>query len=170
MPTWGEAMFSDSGSGKARARRRTYIRLAAVRALEDGGALYTHNSGIADLRSSLAQYVTRLHRKQIEDVSVTSSGVSALNIAMQAVLEPRDQVVVVTPVWPNVTAIPQILSAGVKRVALDYQGGRWALDLDRLLASVTAATRLLGAAGTTSPSDSRALPQARRLAAYRRRL
>ncbi|MGH8319223.1 MAG: pyridoxal phosphate-dependent aminotransferase [Steroidobacteraceae bacterium] len=131
-----------------------YITREAIRALEAGRTFYTHNSGIAELRSALATYLTRLHGKHIADarVSVTSSGVSALNIAMQAVLEPGDEAVVVTPVWPNVAAIPQSLGASVKRVALDYQGGKWALDLERLLASVTAATRLLVVNSPNNPT------------------
>jgi len=122
-----------------------YIKDAAIRALRDGRTFYSHNNGIAELRLGLARYLTRLHGKRIADdrISVTSSGVSALNIAMQAVLDPGDEVVVVTPIWPNVVGIPQILGARVRRVSIDYRDGKWALDLNRLLAAVTEKTRLL---------------------------
>lgn len=141
-----------------------YITRAAIRALEEGRTFYTHNRGIAELRSALALYLMRLHGMQIQDarVSVTSSGVSALNIAMQAIVEPGDEVVIVTPVWPNVTAIPQILGAAVKRVALAYQGGKWTLDLNRLLASLTHRTRLLVVNSPNNPTGW-VLPQEDRL-------
>jgi aspartate/methionine/tyrosine aminotransferase len=122
-----------------------YIRRAAIRALDEGRTFYSHNNGIAELRAALSRYLTRLHGMPVDGsrISVTSSGVSALNIAMQAILDPGDEVVVVTPVWPNVACIPEIYGARVERVGLDYRAGKWTLDLDRLLAAVTPATRLL---------------------------
>jgi aspartate/methionine/tyrosine aminotransferase len=77
-------------------------------------------------------------------IAVTSSGVSALMLAMQLLVGEGDEVVAVVPVWPNLTAQPQILGATVRRVALapDAQGA-WRLDLAALLARVTPATRVL---------------------------
>jgi aspartate/methionine/tyrosine aminotransferase len=51
--------------------------------------------------------------------------------------------VAVVPVWPNLTAQPAILGADVRRVPLRPHGGVWQLDLDELLAAVTARTRVL---------------------------
>src|SRR5690606_17523308 len=79
----------------------------------------------------------------VERISVTSSGVSALMLAAQAILEPGDRVVVVTPIWPNVTEIPRILSARVERVALAPVDGEWRLDLNRLLDAIAPDTRLV---------------------------
>ena len=64
-------------------------------------------------------------------------------VAMQALLDPGDRVVAVTPVWPNLVEIPRILGAEVTRVGLLPRDGRWRLDLDRLLAAITPGTRLL---------------------------
>ena len=75
---------------------------------------------------------------------MTSSGVSALMLAQQALVEAGDEVVVVVPVWPNLAAQPAILGARVRRVSLRAgAGGVWSLDLDALLAAVTPATRVL---------------------------
>ncbi|HEX9207560.1 MAG TPA: pyridoxal phosphate-dependent aminotransferase [Steroidobacteraceae bacterium] len=122
-----------------------YIRDAAIAALDSGRTFYTHNQGIAPLRSALATYLGRLHGRGFDaaEISVTSSGVSALMIAMQALLDPGDRVVVVTPVWPNVAEIPRILGADVVRVGLEPRDGQWQLDLQKLLDAVTPATRLL---------------------------
>jgi len=121
-----------------------FIKRAAVSAINADQTFYAHNNGRADLRQEIANYLGSLHgrRLQTSEVSVTSSGVSALSIAMQAILEPGDEVVVVTPVWPNVTAIPQILSANVVRIGLEPRNDRWALDLDRFLDAITPKTRL----------------------------
>ena len=121
------------------------VRQAAADALLRGETFYSHNLGLAELRDALRAYLSGLHGDPGPDrVAVTSSGVTALMTAMQLLVDAGDEVVVVVPVWPNLPAQPAILGARVTRVALapDAQGA-WRLDLDRLLASVTPATRVL---------------------------
>ena len=144
------------------------IRLAAARALEAGRTFYTHNLGRPDLRADLAGYLSRLHGVEVGDgrLAVTSSGVSALMLAAQALLSPGDRVVVVDPVWPNVVEIPKIMGARVETVPVRPAGGpgdrRWALDLDRLLDALTPDTRALflnspnNPTGWTLPAEHRA--------------
>ncbi len=64
-------------------------------------------------------------------------------LAMQTLVGAGDEVVAVVPVWPNLTAQPEILGARVTRVPLRPEAGAWRLDLDELLAAVTAHTRVL---------------------------
>jgi len=122
-----------------------FIREAAVRSLHDGETFYAHNLGLPELREALSQYIGSLHRPVAASrVAVTSSGVSALMLAMQALAGAGDEVVAVVPVWPNLTAQPAILGARVTRVALRPQvDGAWTLDLPQLLAAVTPQTRVL---------------------------
>lgn len=121
------------------------IRQAAIEALQSGRVFYTHNSGNPDLRQTIATYLSGLHGRPIASasISVTSSGVNALMLAMQAILSPGDKVVAVVPVWPNLTEIPHILGAQVIRVAVEPSSEGWRLDLDRLLAAITPDVRLL---------------------------
>ena len=117
------------------------IRDAAKHALDAGATFYTQNLGVPALREAIARYVSRLHRPiDGARVAVTSSGVNALMLIYQALFDPGDRVVIVTPVWPNVTEGPKILGAAVTRVALHYDHG-WKLDLARLLAALTPGTR-----------------------------
>jgi aspartate/methionine/tyrosine aminotransferase len=140
-----------------------FIREAAMAALADGRTFYTHNHGESALRHALKGYLERLHQRpfELETLSVTSAGVSALMVTMQAILDPGDRVVAVTPVWPNLVEIPKILGAEVVRVGLEPREGRWTLDLDRLLAAITPATRLLlinspnNPTGWTLPAEAR---------------
>ena len=121
-----------------------FIRDAAGDALARGATFYTHNLGIAPLRSALAEYVGRLHGPtSIEHVAVTSAGVNALMLAAQLVIGPGDRVVAVTPLWPNVVEIPKILGAIVETVSLDYGSEGWTLDVDLLISRLTPGTRLL---------------------------
>jgi len=122
----------------------TFIRDAAVESLARGETFYSHNLGLPELREALSAYTGRLHRDVPADrIAVTSSGVSALMIAMQALAGAGDEVVVVVPVWPNLTAQPAILGAAVKTLALHPSDGAWKLDLQALLAAVTDRTRVL---------------------------
>ena len=121
-----------------------FIRDAAIRSLNDGETFYAHNLGLSELREALAGYVSSLHRPVAADrIAVTSSGVNALMLAMQALAGAGDEVVVVVPVWPNLTAQPLILGANVKRVSLTVKQGAWQLDMATLLAAVTSQTKVL---------------------------
>ena len=121
------------------------VREAAAASLIQGETFYSHNLGLPALREGLAAYTSALHRPVDADrIAVTSAGVTALMIAMQMLAGAGDDVVVVVPVWPNLTAQPAILGAHVKRVALAPRAdGAWALDLQALLDAVTPATRVL---------------------------
>ena len=115
-----------------------YIRNAGIAALAGGDTFYTQNFGIPELREAIAAYVSRLHRPTgADNIAVTSSGMSALMLAAQSLVNPADRVVCVTPLWPNLTEIPKILGANVIRVPLTFTAGGWRLDVDRLLSALT---------------------------------
>ena len=119
-----------------------YIRDAAVASLAAGESFYTQNFGIPELREAIGRYVSRLHRPvPTDNVAVTASGMSALMLCVEALVDPGDRVVCVTPLWPNLTEIPKILGAEVIRVALDFGERGWRLDVDRLLDALTPGTR-----------------------------
>ena len=121
-----------------------FIRDAAIRSLNAGETFYAHNLGLPELREALSRYIGTLHRPVSADrIAVTSSGVNALMLAMQALAGPGDEVVAVVPVWPNLTAQPGILGASVKRVSLQVRVGAWQLDIEALLAAVTTKTKVL---------------------------
>jgi len=121
-----------------------FIRDAAARSLRDGETFYANNLGLPELRAAIAGYVGSLHRPLgSERIAVTSSGVNALMLAMQTLVGAGDEVIAVVPVWPNLTAQPEILGARVTRVSLRPEAGAWRLDLDELLAAVTSKTRVL---------------------------
>ncbi|HEY9068106.1 MAG TPA: pyridoxal phosphate-dependent aminotransferase [Burkholderiaceae bacterium] len=121
-----------------------FIREAAARSLHDGETFYAHNLGLPELRAALSAYAGALHRPvAAERIAVTSSGVSALMLAMQTLVGAGDEVVAVVPVWPNLTAQPAILGARVTRVSLVPRDGAWSLDLAALLAKVTPESKVL---------------------------
>jgi aspartate/methionine/tyrosine aminotransferase len=122
-----------------------FIRDAAKQALDEGDTFYTHNFGIPPLREAISAYLSRLHGPVgAERIAVTSSGVSALMLLSQVIVNPGDRVVAVTPLWPNLQEIPKILGAQVVTVPLQFGIGaerRWELDLQQLLDALTPGTK-----------------------------
>jgi aspartate/methionine/tyrosine aminotransferase len=127
-----------------------FVRQAAIHSLQQGETFYAHNLGLPELRAAIAHTMTQRHARLDaaraigpQRVAVTSGGVNALMLAMQALLDAGDEVVAVTPVWPNLTAQPGILGARVRTVPLQPRQGAWSLDLSRLIDAITPGTRLL---------------------------
>src|SRR5690606_14140037 len=89
-----------------------FICAAAAEALAAGDTFYQPNAGIAELRAALAAYMNGLYgtRLQPDNVIVSASAMNALKLVMQALVDPGDVVVTTTPSWPNLPALPQILS------------------------------------------------------------
>jgi aspartate aminotransferase len=139
-----------------------FIREAAMRSLDNEETFYTQNLGRPALRAAIAAYATRLHGRPVTEdrIAVTGSGVSALMLASQLVVAPGDRVVVVTPIWPNIAEIPKILGADVIRHPLETINGRWQLDLDKLLATLTPDTRMLIVNSPNNPTGWTIEPEA----------
>ena len=124
------------------------IRAAAIASLQSGETFYAHNHGLLELREAIGVYTAGLHGGAAADwaarVVVTSGGVNGLMLACQTLLDAGDEVVAVTPVWPNLVAQPAIMGATVRTVSLQPGAdGLWQLDLQALLDAVTPSTRLL---------------------------
>lgn len=130
------------------------VRAAGIASLQAGETFYSHNLGLPELRDAVAAYTSRLHGAVgAERIAMTSGGVNALMVAMQALVDAGDRVVVVTPVWPNLTAQPRILGADLHCVALVPDAdGAWRLDLPALLAAITPDTRLLVVNSPNNPT------------------
>jgi aspartate aminotransferase len=126
---------------------------AAVAALAAGQTFYTFKRGIPPLREALAAYLTGLHGKPVdaERVIVTSAGMIAIMLACQTLVDPGDNVVIVSPVWPNINAAVEVLGGEARAVSLDRtpEGG-WRLDLERLMAACDRRTK---AVFVNSPSN-----------------
>ena len=83
-----------------------FIRDAAVASMQLGETFYAHNLGLPELREAIAGYAQGLRvqgatKIGADRIAVTSGGVNALRLGVQALVNSGDEVVVVTPVWPN---------------------------------------------------------------------
>src|SRR5580658_1804858 len=91
-----------------------YIKRAAQKAMADGFTYYTENAGLPSLRKALARYYSELQGLELDpstEISITASGVQALNVAIRCMLDAGDEGIVITPSWPNGPAIMQMSHA-----------------------------------------------------------
>ncbi|MDH7640009.1 pyridoxal phosphate-dependent aminotransferase [Sphingomonas oryzagri] len=116
---------------------------AANASLSAGDTFYGPNLGIAPLRDALTGYLARIHGADlsVDQIAVTSSGLNAILLVLSAIVDPGDEVVVVTPTWPNLIAVPRVLGAVVREVPLRLDGARFVLDLDAIVGALGPRTR-----------------------------
>ena len=121
-----------------------FIGAASTAALEAGHTFYTYKAGLPELRSAIADYLTELYARPTgpERIVVSSSGMNALMLVAEALIDPGDNLVIIAPVWPNIAASVSIMGGEPRLVALDpMPGGGWRLDAERLFAACDARTR-----------------------------
>jgi aspartate aminotransferase len=142
-----------------------FIKAAAVRALEEGYTFYTENAGLPGLRQAIASKYHELHGVALDPLSevlITASGVQALNVAIRCVIDPGDEAIVLTPNWPNATAIVHLYAGKAHEVPLAWDGRRHILDLSAIEAALTPRTRLLVYASPSNPLGWVARPEEQR--------
>lgn len=138
-----------------------FLREAAKEALDRGETFYTHKRGIPVLRQAIADYTARLYDREVDAarISVTTSGMTAIMLCLQAILDAGDNAIIVSPVWPNAQSAVRVLGGEPRYVTLDNDGSGFTLDLEKLYAACDARTRAVfvnspnNPSGWTMPSD-----------------
>ncbi len=98
-----------------------YIKDAAAQAMSEGYTYYTENAGLSSLRQAIARKYVDLHDVQLDpefEVLITASGVQALNVAIRCTVDPGDEAIVLTPNWPNASAIIHMFGAAAQEIPL----------------------------------------------------
>jgi len=131
-----------------------FIKNSATRALRDGYTFYTENAGLPGLRQAIAHKYAELHQVQLDpraEIVVTASGVQALNLAIRCVIDPGDEAIILTPNWPNASAIVGLCNGEPREVPYVWNTDRYDLDLGALQTAITPKTRLLVYASPSNP-------------------
>jgi methionine aminotransferase len=115
-----------------------------ARLSQGGYHQYPPMHGIADLRCQIAEKVRRHYRVTVDpelDITVTSGATEALFVAMQAVVQPHDEVILFDPAYDAYD--PAVRLAGGIPVHLALKAPHFTIDLALLRAAITPKTRLL---------------------------
>jgi aspartate/methionine/tyrosine aminotransferase len=132
----------------------SYLKEAAYQAMNEGYTFYTENAGLPGLREAIADKYNQLHQVDLnphDEMVVTASGVQALNVSIRCVIDPGDEAIVLTPNWPNASAIVSLFGGYPSEIPLAWNGERFEIDFDRLEAALTPNTKLLVYASPSNP-------------------
>ncbi len=131
-----------------------FICDAAAKAMAEGHTFYSHNRGIDPLRDALVAYHRRIYGLEIPEsrFALTSSGMNAVMLVAQAVIEQGDNIVAITPSWPNICRAMQMNGASIREVAMGRGDAGWSLDLDAVFAACDARTKLIYLASPGNPT------------------
>ena len=116
-----------------------FVRDAAAAALQAGETFYTWQRGLPELRAALSTYTERLYGIDCgaDRISVTTGGMQAILLCCQLLLDPGDNIVIVSPIWPNITSATRLMRGEPKYVALDRtKEGAWSLDVQKVFDAV----------------------------------
>jgi aspartate/methionine/tyrosine aminotransferase len=116
---------------------------AASRALKEGSNQYPPSRGLPLLRDAVANHYNRHFRQDLtgDQVCVTSGATEALGAAILAVVEPGDEVIILTPAYDSYA--PMIRRAGGTPIELGLQPPRWRIEREALEAAVGPRTRAI---------------------------
>lgn len=104
--------------------------------------VYTESQGNPDLRAAISS----MHSKASQDdVIMLGTPVEGIYLAARALLEPGDEVIVLTPAYDALTRMFEHVAGEtqVRRWAFRATESSWQLDLDELIGLITPRTRLV---------------------------
>jgi aspartate aminotransferase len=130
--------------GEPSFRTPRHVVEAATQALAEGHTRYVPNAGVPALRDALAGKLRTRNSIDVgpERVIVTAGGMQALHLALSAVLNAGDEVLVPDPGWPNFAMVVQLLQGTPVRYELRPERG-FQPDPDALADLVTPRSRAI---------------------------
>ena len=131
-----------------------HIKDAAKRALDEGFTKYTTPpSGILDLKEAVCRKFARDNGLEYapEEVIVNNGAKHSLALAMAAVLNPGDEMIIPTPYWVTFTEQPKLVGAVSVIVETTAEAGL-KLTAEQLRAAITPRTRMVLINSPSNPS------------------
>lgn len=121
-----------------------HIREAAIQSLERGYTYYTSNSGLPELRLEISRYMKRRFALEYspDETLVTVGGSEAIDVAVRALVNPGDEVIVPMPSFVCYEPIARMAGARVVTVNTKAENG-FKLTAEELRAAITDKTKLL---------------------------
>ena len=122
-----------------------HIREAGIESLERGKTYYTSNSGLPELRSEISAYLNRrfgLEYDPEKEIVVTVGGSEAIDIAVRALVNPGDEVIIPVPSFVCYAPIVSIMD-GVPVFVETKETDNFKLTPEALRAAITPKTKLL---------------------------
>jgi len=122
-----------------------HIREAAIYSIEKGMTMYTSNSGMPELRRELSQFLKKLYNLDYDpngELLITVGVSEALDLAMRAVLNPGDEVIMADPHYVAYDA-SVILAEGVPVLVPTYESNNFEITAADIEARITDKTKAI---------------------------
>ncbi|MCI5740858.1 MAG: aminotransferase class I/II-fold pyridoxal phosphate-dependent enzyme [Lachnospiraceae bacterium] len=122
-----------------------HIRDEGIFSLEKGRTFYTSNAGLKELKQEISKYIYRkcdVFYDYEKEVMVTVGGSEAIDIAMRAMLDPGDEVLIPQPSYVSYEPCA-ILANGVPVIIELKEENEFRLTKEELEAAITPKTKLL---------------------------
>ncbi len=122
-----------------------HIRDEGIYSLEKGRTFYTSNAGLKELKVEIANYLSRRYGMSYDynhEIMVTVGGSEAIDIAMRAMLDPGDEVLIPQPSYVSYEPCA-ILANGVPVIIELKEQNEFRLTAEELTAAITPKTKLL---------------------------
>jgi aspartate aminotransferase len=131
-----------------------FVTRAASEALLAGETFYTWTQGIPELRQAIVRYYQRHYGVELstDNIYVTGSGMQSIVLAIQTVASAGNEIVYLSPAWPNVVSAIGVSEAKPVTVELGFADGRWVLDIEKLEAAITPKTSALFINSPSNPT------------------
>jgi len=132
------------GAGEPDFDTPDYIKDAAIEALKAGKTKYTAAAGIVELRTAIAEKLKKENgiEYSLEQVIVNIGGKHSVYEAMQAVLDPGDEVILGTPYWVTYPETIKLAGAVAKIVQTD-KSNDYKITPSQLKEAITEKTAML---------------------------
>lgn len=122
-----------------------HIREEGIYSLEKGKTFYTSNAGLNELREEISNYLSRRFNVSYDpkkEVVITVGGSEAIDIALRAMLDPGDEVLVPQPSF--VSYVPcTVLANGTPVIIELEEKDHFKLTKEKLLEKITPKTKIL---------------------------
>ena len=122
-----------------------HIREEGIYSLEKGRTFYTSNAGLKELKQEICRYLYRrfdVSYNPDSEVMVTVGGSEAIDIALRAMCDPGDEVLIPQPSY--VSYVPCTMLAGGKPVVIELEEkDNFKLTPEKLLEKITDKTKIL---------------------------
>jgi aminotransferase len=131
-----------------------HIREAGIESLEEGKTYYTSNAGLTELRNEISLYLDRrfgLSYDPKNEIIVTVGGSEAIDLAVRAIVNPGDEVIIAMPAF---VCYPPIVSlaGGIPVLIPTKEENNFKLTPEELKAAITPKTKLLILAYPNNPT------------------
>jgi len=132
------------GAGEPDFDTPDYIKEAAIKAMKEGKTKYTPASGIPELRAAIAKKLQTENglKYTAEQVVVNIGGKHSVYEAMQAVLDPGDEVLLPAPYWVTYPEAAGLAGATVKVLETD-RNNSYKITPSQLKKAITPKTAML---------------------------